>query len=310
MGEETKIQWADHTFNPWIGCAKVSPGCEHCYAEALMDTRWGKARWGQAGTRVRTSDANWRLPLKWNRAAEKAGERRRVFCASLCDVFEENKKVARWRYQLADLIFWTEHLAWLILTKRPENIKKLWRLEYGANEQYLPRNVWLGVSVENQEQADKRIPLLLQCPAAVRFVSVEPLLGPVDLDNVTFSKWTRGSVLEGGGITTEPRCMGQTIPNCSVPVVDWVIVGGESGPNARPCSIEWIRSIRDQCKAAGVPCFIKQIGREAYDLAGDHLMANGEPPVGTYLDLHDSKGGDPTEWPEDLRVREFPGGKR
>jgi protein gp37 len=231
MGENSKIEWTDHTFNPWIGCTKVSTGCKFCYAETLMDTRYGRAKWGTNGTRVRTSAANWKQPLKWNRQAEKDGVRRRVFCASLADVFEDRAELVEWRTDLFKLIDATPHLDWLLLTKRPENIKRMWR-EINDRGWLDDRrhNVWLGTSVEDQATADERIPILAGTNGLcdVRFLSMEPLLGPVELSQVDPS-W-------------------------------WVIVGGESGANARPMHPDWVRSIRDQCFERGCHFFFKQWG--------------------------------------------------
>ncbi|MBB4017331.1 protein gp37 [Chelatococcus caeni] len=222
MASNTKIEWAHHTFNPWVGCTAVSPACDHCYAES-----WAK-RTGQAhlwkGDRRRTSEANWRLPLKWNRQAEAAGIRFRVFCASLADVFD-NQVPQIWRSDLFALIEDTPHLDWLLLTKRPQNIQKMIWPKWDAG---LPWNIWLGTTAEDQHEANRRIPHLLEAPAAVRFISAEPLLG-----SIIFEPWLSR--------------------------IDWIIVGGESGPGARPMHPDWARSIRDQCAAAGTAFFMKQM---------------------------------------------------
>jgi protein gp37 len=241
MGENSKIEWTDHTFNPWEGCTKVSEGCKHCYAEALSK-RFNRTQWGPTAQRRRTSDSNWRQPLAWNKKAEKEGRRYRVFCASMADVFEWNPQVEEWRFDLFMMIDQTPHLDWLLLTKRPEHIMYVLRSEF--NSASFPSNVWLGTSVENQEAADKRIPELLNAPAAVRFLSCEPLLGPLDLslylvprfaaDDPRHKPWRNG--------------------------IDWVIVGGESGPHARPMHPDWVSSIRDQCRSFGVPFLFKQWG--------------------------------------------------
>lgn len=247
MGANSKIEWTHHTFNPWIGCTKVSEGCKFCYAEMLMDNRLGQAKWGPKGTRKVTSDANWAKPLQWDRDAQAEGVRKRVFCASLADVFEgpetmpesEFEMVELARARLWSLIDRTPHLDWLILTKRPENVMMFKPVSWWPR---FPSNVWLGTSVENKEAADQRIPHLLRCPAAVRFLSVEPMLGPVDIRPYT-SDWERPHLeayLHGG--------------------IDWVIAGGESGPNARPMNPDWARSLRDQCVEAGVPFHFKQWG--------------------------------------------------
>lgn len=310
MAENSKIAWTNHTFNPWIGCTKVSPGCAHCYAENLMDVRYGKAQWGPNGTRVRTSDANWRKPLKWNRDAEKSGVRARVFCASLADVFEDWKgpivdaqgnPLATFgggyrpalpgdahciammddiRRDLFSLIDATPYLDWLLLTKRPENIRRMWHPRIvdidGAKIEGRRHNVWLGTSVENQEMAEERIPHLLgrRDLAPVLWLSVEPMLGPIDFRN--------GAAL------------------CDY--LSWVVFGGESsqGKPARPCNVAWIRDGVRQCLAAGVRPFVKQLGSSPRWSEAE-IWAGHAGRI-----IRDKAGSDPAEWPEDLRVREFP----
>ena len=238
MGKDSKIEWTHHTFNPWIGCVKVSPGCAHCYAEA-QNKRWGRDLWGSAKPRQITSDAYWKQPHAWNADAEAAGERKRVFCASMADVFEEREDLVETRLRLFSVIDETPWLDWLLLTKRPQNIHKVLREE--LNEASFPGNVWLGTSVEDQQRADERIPHLLNAPAAVRFLSCEPLLGEVDL------KLNYGV----NGRYTQPMRREH---------LDWVIVGGESGHGARPMHPGWARSLRDQCEEFGVSFFFKQWG--------------------------------------------------
>lgn len=299
MAENSKIEWTDATFNPWRGCTKISAGCANCYAESLSG-RNPKVlgTWGPNGTRVvaaETGDAGWSAPVKWNRLAAAAklpdgtpnpdGHRPRVFCASLADVFEEwsgpmtaaNGNPLWWchgslsnspipstgleagcrlatmddiRARLFDLIGETPNLDWLVLTKRPRHMRE-WLagsavagLSTGnphAAAWPFP-NVWLGTSVEDQAAAKTRIPELLSIPAAVRFLSVEPLLGPLDISDYLHlyhghppKAWPHGRV-------------------------HWVIVGGESGHGARPLNPEWVKSLRDQCVAPGVPFFFKQWG--------------------------------------------------
>jgi protein gp37 len=253
MGENSKIAWTDHTFNPWVGCEKVSAGCAHCYAEALMDTQYGKVEWGPNGTRIRTAAANWKKPLKWNREAAALGVRRKVFCASLADVFEARPELDAWRDDLFEMIEATPHLDWLLLTKRPAYARE-WLDRYyetlshdsvggevyGLREP-LP-NVWLGTSIENQETADARIPRLMGCHAALRFLSCEPLLAPI---------WFHWEPHPGMATMAE-------IERWEKSRVDWVIVGGESGRGFRACEPEWILRIVEQCEAAGVPVFVKQ----------------------------------------------------
>lgn len=246
-------------------------------------------RWGVGAPRTRTSPSYWRQPLKWNHMAGELGERHRVFCASLADVFDPEVP-AQWRGDLFKLIEDTPHLDWLLLTKRPEHIGDM------AVNGAFPLNVWLGVTVENQEQALKRIPLLIEQSAAVRFLSCEPLLGAVDL-----RPWLAG--------------------------IDWVIVGGESGPKARPFELEWAESLVEQCEEFGAPPFVKQLGAHAtWDFyehrrwadrnglclsdvqAQDWVEDDIQPPPGTRsrFDTKDRSGGEWSEWPKHLQVRELP----
>jgi len=232
VAEKTGITWTDSTFNPWIGCTKVGPGCDNCYAEALMDKRWHKVQWGSGQQRQRTSAANWRQPLLWEKEHEafalaNDGRRRRVFCASLADVFD-NEAPDSWRAELFALIGLTPHLDWLLLTKRIGNVPKMLE-QPGMPKDGLPANVWLGITVVDQDEYNRDAHKLLRVQASVRFLSMEPLLGPV-----------RG----------DP----------SIGAFDWVIVGGESGHGARPIQREWIKSLDDQCAWYGVPFFFKQWG--------------------------------------------------
>lgn len=274
MGKDSKIEWTDHTFNAWIGCQKVSPGCQHCYAETLMDKRMGRAKWGPDGTRVRTSAEYWRQPLRWDHEAAMHASRERVFCASLADVFEDRPELDDWRIELFDLIGATPHLDWLVLTKRPENITEfLFGPRHGyilGGGDYYP-NLGLGTSVEDQARADERIPHLLRAQGgALRFLSCEPLLGPVELD---LCRFVDGPMIQ----PTRGTIGGKPMPAARLACIDWVIVGGESGPKARPMHPDWARSIRDQCREAGVPFFFKQMDKKA--------------PI-----------------PDDLMIREFPAG--
>lgn len=257
MGADTKIEWARHTFNPWIGCTKVAAACDHCYAEARMDHRFGTVKWGPHGERKRTTADYWRQPLKWNRDAIAASERPFVFCASLADVFD-NQVPAQWRRDLFQLIWDTPQLVWLLLTKRPGNIVRL------AEEALaMPKNVALGTSCGDQGDADRNIPKLLEAAGIWKslftFVSAEPLLGPID-----FRDWLlRG---DAGLQAIDPLAsalLGMAEDQGTAwirPAIDWVIVGGESGDSARPMHPDWARVIRDQCQAAGAPFLFKQWG--------------------------------------------------
>lgn len=334
MGDVTKIEWCDYTFNPWVGCSKVHAGCANCYAEADFDKRRHFAQWGPHGTRVKTSAANWAKPPKWNRRdhrcmncgklcfregvhpnevrsqccnANAVPVRPRVFCASLADVFEDwdgpvydskgnvlfrsdggrvgpmaahhsherivQLTMANLRRELFALIDATPNLDWLLLTKRPQNIRRMWvdeKIPWRATGQWHRDNVYLLTSISDQPTADAMIPELLKCRdlARVLGVSLEPQLGPIDI-----TWW----VNQGLG---------------------WVIVGGESGPGARPCQVGWIRSIVEQCRVADVRCFVKQLGAEP--------RPSALPCDVRVRAIRDKKGGNPQEWPEDLRVREFP----
>jgi len=242
MSANTKIEWADHTFNPWEGCQKVGPGCDHCYAET-RNARFagGQAiNWGPGAPRRRTSAKNWNLPIKWNAEAAAKGIRYRVFCASLADVFD-NAVDPAWRDDLFRLIEATPNLDWLLLTKRIGNVQHMvwprW-MQVG-----FPPHVWMGATIVNQEEADRDIAKLQALPARVRYLSMEPLLGPVVLYGF----------MAGDG---------HDAPYFKEHI-DWVIVGGESGPGARPMHPDWARSLRDQCESAGVPFLFKQWGEWA-----------------------------------------------
>jgi protein gp37 len=235
VAENSKIEWTDHTFNPWIGCTKVGPGCDNCYAESMMDHRYHRVQWGAGNPRQRTSAANWRKPLAWNRAAE-GGPRPRVFCASLADVFD-NEAPDAWRSDLWRLIQATPNLDWLLLTKRIGNAHRM----LPAFMKPFP-NLWIGATVVNQEEADRDIPKLLDVPATVRFLSCEPLLGPISFEG----RWVEYD---------DPSVHENWLER-----IDWIIAGGESGRSARISHPDWFRSLRDQCVAAGVPFFFKQWG--------------------------------------------------
>lgn len=255
MAHETKIEWTNTylkkpvlwkqalttvipgaTFNPWWGCMKVSPACTHCYAEHLSDVRFGNRCWGPNSNRKKFGQKHWNEPLRWNKECEKLGIKRKVFCASMADVFEYHPDVVEERKRLWDLIEKTQNLCWLLLTKRPENIIDMvpdWWLNVGA-----PKNIWFGTTVENQQYAEERIVELMKAKyylaagnkhKPIAFLSMEPLLGPVSL-----TTW--------------------------LGVIDWVIVGGESGDKARPSNPDWISDIRDQCREYKVPFFFKQWG--------------------------------------------------
>lgn len=276
MAADSKIEWCDYTFNAWAGCTNVSPACDHCYAE--RDTaRYKFVEWGPHAQRRKTSPATWAKPYQWQRSHEKFfsqnGRRQRVFANSWSDVFD-NAAPQEWRNELFHTIHMTPDLDWLLLTKRPQNMAGMLPYDWGDGWP----NVWLGVTVENQQEADRRIPILMSTPAAVRFLSCEPLLGPVDVErwlkpigihcldiclDAHYVKPDELSYITNSRNEAIPLC-----PSCGItahafgydPAIDWIICGGESGKNARPMHPDWARNLRDQCQAASVPFFFKQWG--------------------------------------------------
>lgn len=266
MSENTNIEWCDHTFNPWEGCQKVGPGCDHCYAET-RNARFGGGQapnWGPGAPRRRTGNDTWAKPEKWQkRAADfmaKHGRRQRVFCASLADVFD-NQVPTEWRDDLWSLIEATPDLEWLLLTKRVGNVGNMLPVPFDFERLY--PNVWIGATITSQAEADRDIPKLLDVPARVRFLSMEPLLGPVDLERIQWPEKHKVDVLRGGAWDLPGWIHGGFVNHSDMNTVDWVIVGGESGPGARPMHPDWPRSLRDQCAAAGVPFLFKQHGEWA-----------------------------------------------
>lgn len=246
MGATTGIAWTDSTWSPWRGCEKVSPACDHCYAETWA-RRTGRKIWGKAQRREIGAEAYWKLPYTWNAEARDEGRRRKVFCSALSDVFEGRKDLDEARERVWTTIERTPWLVYLLLTKRPENILRMipypWR-------QKPPQNVWYGTTAESQEWALKRIPALLEVPAVVRFLSCEPVLGPIYIasDNAAQTK----------------------------PGIHWVIAGGESGSGARPTSWNAFRSLRDQARMIGAAFFMKQSGIVLAKEAG-HKGAGTDP---------------------------------
>lgn len=317
MAEASNIEWTDSTFNPWTGCTKVSPGCDHCYAEGWSKRAGAKVgKWGPGAPRVRTKAKNWSQPAKWNKRNffECAGcgwrgddsqldersarcprcvhhslqaARRRVFCASLADVFD-NEVPDEWRADLFRLIADTPNLDWLLLTKRIGNVMPMVAKAQAAITAWnrggdqrlfawpLP-NVWLGATIVNQDEAERDIPKLLATPAHVRFLSMEPLLGPTDLTCIDIDGHSEIYPLKGTTGCEDDD--GEPAPD--IPAIDWVIVGGESGHNARPTRASWARSLRDQCAAAGVPFLFKQWG--------EFLPADANEADPTVADVPDSR---------------------
>ncbi len=275
MGERTDIQWTDHSWNPWWGCLKVSPGCANCYAEAQANRFGHRGIWGPAKTATRRTfgEKHWAQPIEWNAEAERRGTRAKVFCASMSDVFEDHPIAEELRPRIWDLVRATPWLDWQLLTKRPERIGV--NLPAGWGEGW--PNVWLGTSVEDQQRANERIPALVQVPARVHFLSCEPLLGPIDF----YAAGSQGG--EDGDPFAFSALRGTDGVEPPIPGIDWVIIGGESGPRARPMELAWAEGIVADCGFAGVPVFVKQLGGRT------------------------SHHGRLEDLPENLRVRQFPG---
>ena len=256
MGAQTKLAAYHHTFNPWWGCVQVSPLCDHCYAMTL-DARWfGRAHWGARSPRRYFPDAHWAEPLKWDRLAGRVKQRRRVFSASMADVFD-NKADPAARDRFWQLIRRTQNLDWVLLTKRIGNAPKMLPGDWGDGYP----NVWLVASVD-QAAVERDVPKLLAIPAAVHGICIEPQLAPVRLGRFA-------------------------------PLLRWVVNGGESGAGARPFHLEWARSLIAECRGADIPIFIDRLGSKPYER-------------GVRLRLHERAGADWSEWPPDLRLREFP----
>jgi len=279
MGENSAIEWTDHTFNPWVGCTKISPACDHCYAEGWAK-RSGLVAWGEE--RRRTSAANWAKPGKWQAAARTAGVRARVFCASLADVFD-NQVPDEWQTDLFRVIRATPDLDWLLLTKRVGNVQSILPADW--NDGY--PNVWLGITVANQEEADRDIPKLLRVPAAVRFLSCEPMLEMISLDHewlcneyFTHAEDCRDDLCALNGDLHS--CVGKVVQQ---PAIDWIIAGGESGPGARPMSPDWPLFLKSQCEFPGTAFFMKQGSQANWP---------------TFKDFN--------TFPPELQVRQFPRG--
>lgn len=251
MGK-TAIEWTDFTFNPWWGCVKISPACDNCYAAAFSH-RLGRDHWGPHATYRTFGDKHWQEPLRWNDEAQAAGVRKRVFCSSMADVFDNAADQAL-RERLWILICATPDLDWLLLTKRPQNIQGMLPAEWLTRRR---PNVWLGTTVENQDEADRRIPHLLRVPARVHFLSCEPLLGPLNIEPWLRCDQCGYTARDAATLMDHHLCKAKTLP------ISWVISGGESGPKARPSHPDWFRSLRDQCEAAGVAYLHKQNGEWA-----------------------------------------------
>ncbi|HEX5426598.1 MAG TPA: DUF5131 family protein [Candidatus Acidoferrales bacterium] len=256
MGDNTTIAWADATFNPWIGCTKVSPGCDHCYAES-QDNRWGNDSWGKGKPRRITSDANWKKPLQWQREALLSGKRHKVFCASLADVMDDEAPAGA-RERLWELIDATPNLIWQLLTKRPHRYLRYLPAEFKHG------NVWLGTSAENQEYYDARWPQLraaAACHHLKTFISYEPALGPLS------PGWWKINQLIG--LDKRPA-----FPN-------WIICGGESGHGRRPMEIIWAEALAAECSIEGIAFFMKQLSartpHEGAALIPAHLLVRQFP---------------------------------
>ena len=261
MGKQTGIAWCDSTFNPWWGCTRVSPACDNCYAEATA-ARWLKGGlWGAEIPRREMSTNYWRQPLNWEQNALRDGRTQRVFCASMADVFDKAAPDGA-REKLWELIRATPHLDWLLLTKRVGNVASMLPADWGAGY----HNVWLGITVVTQAEIDRDVPKLLSLPARVRWLSIEPLLEGVTLQHLTLSPdydWRHQKA--GAGL------------------LDWIVVGGESGPHARVLLTSWVEQLMEECLEADTAFFFKQ---------------------GSQANWPDFKNFD--AFPKKLQVRQFP----
>lgn len=241
MAENSKIGWTDNTFNPWIGCSKVSALCKFCYAEQFAN-RYNHAKWGESGTRVKTAASNWKKPYTWDRKAAKLNIRTKVFCSSLADVFDKHPSIKQeWRDELFKIIKETPNLDWLLLTKRPENMVDLLPADWGKGYP----NVWIGASIGEKKNSEQLIKSLTAVPAKVRFISAEPLLEPFDLPKYG---------------------------------IDWILIGGESGPTTqiRKLDLNTVRLMIDRAQINGTKVFFKQLGavlakqyKLSFDKAGE-----------------------------------------
>lgn len=335
MGDKTGIQWSDATWNPVTGCTKVSQGCKNCYAEGVAERFWedqyepivcprcagseqpnvcrlcdGRGEIPRRFTDVMCHEDRLDQPLRWKRP-------RRIFVNSMSDLFHEDVPDGFIAQVFAVMAAASQH-TFQVLTKRPERMKRLvssgpdaitveWDIlaerRYGHDcGRYPLPNVHLGVSVEDQATADERIPLLLDTPAALRFVSYEPALAGVDLDRWVFNR--RKSIRHA--MYGPMACNEEQADAIVDPVLDWIIVGGESGPKARPFDLAWARQTVKQCRAAGVPVFVKQLGARPVDDVKGGPIGSGNAGIWRNVQLRKRKGDDPSEWPEDLRVQEFP----
>lgn len=293
MAKATKIAWAHGTFNPWRGCTKVSEACKHCYAEGWAK-RTGKDIWGPNAKREHASESYWKQPVKWNMEASATGADFRVFCSSLADVCEDRDDLLEPRARLMRLIEQTPALTWLLCTKRPENFMRFFGRRWGTN---WPKNVWALTTAEDQEQADKRLPHLLEVPAVVRGVSYEPALGPVNF---------RPYLLR--------QVMGGKFDGALIQGIHWVITGGESGAGARRYDVAWAADVVKQCRDTGAAPFVKQLGAKPF-WNGCTVQWPDAPPStaaslngenGWLVKLKSPKGDDMDEFPPELQVQEFP----
>lgn len=265
MSADSPIEWTDHTFNPWWGCTKISPGCDNCYAERLA-ARFGTA-WGPSASRREFGESHWLDPIDWNRRAERQGVRKRVFTASMADIFDADAPEGV-REMLWELVEQTPNLDWLLLTKRIGNAKRMLPAAWLALGGW-PANARLGATLVNQPEWDRDIDKLLELRVP-NFVSLEPLLGRIDLCE-TLGIWWNSTM----------QCFEASGPRVNPRQLDWVITGGESGPAARPSHPEWFRTLRDTCKAAGVPFLLKQHGEW---LACESEASTDRPGRAVYLD--------------------------
>jgi protein gp37 len=281
VAEHTRIAWADGTFNSWWGCTRITKACKNCYAEA-QSRRFGESVWGDNAPRRFFGDKHWNEPIRWNRKAEKEGVQRRIFAGSMCDVFEDRRDLFFPRMRLFRLVEDTPFLTWMFCTKRPQNYHRLLPASWLGG----PRpNVWLLATASDQDEFDTAANELIRVPAMVRGISVEPMLGPISRAQQWMQRGWFRSPCPAHTKRFELECVDCIRqPTQDLPRINWVVVGGESGPGARPVQSSWVRALRDQCADTRTAFFFKQMGSRG----------------------HKGKGAELTDIPEDLQIKEFP----
>jgi protein gp37 len=295
MATTSGINYVHHSFAPWIGCTPASPGCANCYARAIMDYRLHRARYVAGAPRSPAAESTWKKPLAWDRAAAKAGVRRRVLLSHLSDICDPEAPPGLLD-RVWELVDRCRHLDWLALTKHPQRYAEV--LPWGTGEPW--PHVWGGATVEDQARAYLRVPHLLRARFALRWLSMEPLLEAVEVWPFVSPQRGCEGTHRGTGSAECPRELHHHHDDRCLPCIDLLVIGGESGRDARPCDLRWVRDLVRQGRTAGAPVYVKQLGHRPY-VSPQHKGATGYE-----LRLRHPAGEDQAEWPADLRVRELP----